>query len=113
MRNILAENMRRFGTKNLSEDADQNNNGYPDNTEIQSQNTNLTVKDFDEYVRPDYVEVTLSNGRKLQIKRKNVQGGAKFYQAVLQALDNYNTNPKAKQFIDGIINAMINNLQTK
>ena len=141
MRNILAENMRRFGTKNLSEanledlentlgfdsganrdpktgnliapDTDQNNNGYPDNTEIQSQNTNLTVKDFDEYVRPDYVEVTLSNGRKLQIKRKNVQGGAKFYQAVLQALDNYNTNPKAKQFIDGIINAMINNLQTK
>ena len=141
MRNILAENMRRFGTKNLSEanledlentlgfdsganrdpktgnliapDTDQNNNGYPDSTEIQSQNTNLTVKDFDEYVRPDYVEVTLSNGRKIQIKRKNVQGGAKFYQAVLQALDNYNTNPKAKQFIDGIINAMINNLQTK
>ena len=32
-RNILAENMRRFGTKNLNEDADQNNNGYPDTTE--------------------------------------------------------------------------------
>jgi hypothetical protein len=34
LKNILAENMRRFGTKNLSEDADQNNNGYPDNTEV-------------------------------------------------------------------------------
>ena len=32
-RNILAENMRRFGTKNLNEDFDQNNNGYPDGTE--------------------------------------------------------------------------------
>lgn len=33
LKNILAENMRRFGTKNLNEDSDQNNNGYPDNTE--------------------------------------------------------------------------------
>ena len=34
MKNILAENMRRFGTKNLAEqDADSNNNGYPDSTE--------------------------------------------------------------------------------
>jgi len=29
-KNILKENMRRFGTKNLHEDADANNNGYPD-----------------------------------------------------------------------------------
>ena len=33
LENILAENMRRFGTKNLNEDEDQNNNGYPDSTE--------------------------------------------------------------------------------
>ena len=32
-KNILAENMHRFGTKNLNEDGDQNNNGYPDTTE--------------------------------------------------------------------------------
>jgi hypothetical protein len=32
-KNILAENMRRFGTKNLNEDFDQNNNGYPDDVE--------------------------------------------------------------------------------
>ena len=31
---LLAENMRRFNTKNLlSEDVDQNNNGYPDKSE--------------------------------------------------------------------------------
>ena len=33
-KNILAENMRRFGTKNLNEDEDQNNNGYPDDSEL-------------------------------------------------------------------------------
>jgi hypothetical protein len=32
-KNILAENMRRFHTKNLNEDGDQNNNGYPDEEE--------------------------------------------------------------------------------
>lgn len=35
LKNILASNMRRFGTKNLSEefsDTDQNNDGYPDAT---------------------------------------------------------------------------------
>ena len=34
MKNILQENMRRFATKNLTEqDSDSNNNGYPDKTE--------------------------------------------------------------------------------
>ena len=32
-KNILTENMKRFGTKNLQEDFDSNNNGYPDQTE--------------------------------------------------------------------------------
>ena len=33
-KNILTENMHRFGTKNLNEaDSDANNNGYPDETE--------------------------------------------------------------------------------
>jgi hypothetical protein len=33
LKNLLAENMRRFATKNLHEDDDLNNNGYPDKTE--------------------------------------------------------------------------------
>ena len=34
MKNVLQENMKRFGTKNLTEqDQDRNNNGYPDDTE--------------------------------------------------------------------------------
>jgi|LakMenE18May11ns_1017448.scaffolds.fasta_scaffold9925298_3 hypothetical protein len=43
LENILAENMRRFKTKNLNEDSDQNNNGYPDGTENSSQKPNLTA----------------------------------------------------------------------
>jgi hypothetical protein len=33
LKDLLSENMHRFGTKNLNEDGDQNNNGYPDTTE--------------------------------------------------------------------------------
>jgi len=36
LKNLLAESMRRFKTKNLNEDSDQNNNGYPDDTENSS-----------------------------------------------------------------------------
>lgn len=43
LKNILAENNRQSGTKIINEDTDQNNNGYPDNTENSSQNTNLTI----------------------------------------------------------------------
>ena len=76
----------------------------------EAQNTGLSVTDFDEYVNPDYVEVTLSDGRKLQIKRKTMKGGQKMYQTILQALDSYKSNPKAKTFMDSLVNAMINNL---
>jgi len=67
LKKILAENMRRFGTKNLSEefsdieklafggprdpktgnliapDTDQNNNGYPDSTEGNLARTNINT----------------------------------------------------------------------
>jgi hypothetical protein len=77
---------------------------------FEAQNTGLTVADFDEYVNPDYVEVTLSDGRKLEIKKKNVKGGQKMYQTILQALDSYKSNAKAKTFMDSVVNAMANNL---
>jgi len=48
-KNILAENMRRFNTKNLNEeDFDSNNNGYPDDTEKIAGKTNFT--DFEEWI---------------------------------------------------------------
>lgn len=64
MKNILAENMRRFGTKNLTEDDDRNNNGYPDNSENPSRPTKLTgsyttitLDDF----KKDYVGMQITN----------------------------------------------------
>lgn len=65
---------------------------------------NLTVKDFDEFVNPDYVAVTLSNGKTIKISKKRISGGAKAYQAVLYALDNYKTNPIAKTWMDNVVN---------
>lgn len=48
-KNILAVNMRRFGTKNLNEeDFDSNNNGYPDDTEDIDSKPNFT--DFEEWI---------------------------------------------------------------
>ena len=44
MKNILAENMRRFNTKNLTEDLDSNNNGYPDEFEGQVSNNASPIK---------------------------------------------------------------------
>jgi len=41
-RNILQENMHRFNTKNLNEDGDVNNNGYPDRGE--SDPNKLTIR---------------------------------------------------------------------
>jgi len=70
----------------------------------------LFIIDFAEHVRPDYVEVSLSDGRKLKIDRKNAKGGQRMYQAILQALDSYHNDPKAKQFMDGIVNAMAKEL---
>jgi len=71
----------------------------------------LTVIDYDEFVNPDKVKITLSNKLKLEIEKKRVQGGAKTYQAILQSLDAYNDNPKAKLFIDNLVNAMVKQLR--
>jgi len=71
----------------------------------------LTVKDYDEFVNPDHVIITLSNKLKLEIEKKTIQGGVKTYQAILQSLNVYNDNPKAKLFIDNLVNAMVKQLR--
>ena len=71
----------------------------------------LSVIDYDEFVNPDKVKITLSNKLKLEIEKKRVQGGVKTYQAILQSLDAYNDNPKAKLFIDNLVNAMVKQLR--
>ena len=69
--------------------------------------------DFDEYVNPDYVEITLNSGRKLQFKRKSIIGGKKLYQTILYGVNEYKDNPKAKTFIDRLIQETVKQLGDK
>jgi len=49
-------------------------------------------KDWNEFVNPDYIIVHLKDGRKLQINKKNVAGGQRVYQAILQAFSDERTD---------------------
>ena len=75
----------------------------------ESINEALSVKldgrnaDWDEYVNPNYVVIRLTNGKSVKISEKKIKGGKQTYQLILQLLDNYTTNPKAKQYLDKIV----------
>ena len=47
-------------------------------------------KDWDEFVKPDYILVTLKNGKKLKIDKFNYKGSSSVYQAILKAFNNNN-----------------------
>lgn len=61
--------------------------------------------DWREYVNPDYILVTLKNGKKLKIEKKRIQGGQKVYQAILQAF-----NDEKHAVTDKLVNAMTKQL---
>jgi CRISPR/Cas system CSM-associated protein Csm4 (group 5 of RAMP superfamily) len=61
--------------------------------------------DWNEYVNPDYILVTLKNGRKLKIEKKHIKGGQRVYQAILQAF-----NDDKYQITDKLIAAMVKQL---
>jgi len=73
-------------------------------------NENLTITDWDEFVNPDYVLLKLSNGKDLKIARQQIKGGKAAYQSILTLLDNMGTNPKAKEAMLTLINAMAQRL---
>jgi len=73
-------------------------------------NENLTIKDWDEYVNPDYVLLTLSNDRKLKITKQNIKGGKHSYQIILTLLDNMSRDPKAMEAMLKLVNMMVNKL---
>lgn len=72
-----------------------------------------TYADYDEYARPAHVIIRMTNGKKLRIARQFGGKGAQIYQAILQALDSYTDNPKAKNFLDKVVNSMADNLDAK
>jgi hypothetical protein len=61
--------------------------------------------DWAEYTNPDHIIVELNDGRKLQISKKHVAGGAKVYQAILQAFGDERTDVTNK--IVGAMSAML------
>jgi hypothetical protein len=70
-------------------------------------NEGLKVKDWHEETRPDQIVVKASNGKTLEIKPKR-NSSEKSYQAWLQALDQYKTNPKVASAVDKAITQMAN-----
>jgi hypothetical protein len=73
-------------------------------------NENLTITDWDEFVNPDHVMLTLSNGKQLKIANQNIKGGKTSYQAILTLLDNMGRNPKAMEAMLKLVNAMADKL---
>ncbi len=73
-------------------------------------NENLTITDWDEFVNPDHVMLTLSNGKQLKIAKQNIKGGKASYQAILTLLDNMGRNPKAMEAMLKLVNAMADKL---
>ena len=60
-------------------------------------------KDWDEFVRPDYILVHLKNGKKIKIEKNKLKGSGKVYQAILQAFNDNNykiTNKIVSGMID-------------
>jgi len=73
-------------------------------------NENLTITDWDEFVNPDHVMLTLSNGKQLKIAKQNIKGGKNSYQAILTLLDNMGRDPKAMEAMLKLVNAMADRL---
>jgi hypothetical protein len=61
--------------------------------------------DWEENVNPDYILVTLKNGKKLKIEKKRIKGGQQMYLAILKAF-----NDDKHAITDKIVTAMVNNL---
>jgi hypothetical protein len=67
--------------------------------------SNTVYTDWDEYVNPDYILVTLKGGKKLKIAKKSIKGGSRIYQAILGAFNDNNYKITNK-----IVNSMIDSL---
>ena len=79
----------------------------------------VSITDWDEFVNPDYILLTLSNGKKLKISKQHIKGGKAAYQSILTLLGNMdhgmpaNLHIKAKSAMLALVNAMLTNLKQK
>lgn len=66
----------------------------------------LTIISWEEFVKPDFLLLHLSDGRTLQFTRSNAKGGKKVYHAICTLLDNMDTNPNAAAMLLRLINTI-------
>ena len=62
-------------------------------------------KDWDEFVNPHYILVTLKNGKNLKIEKKNVKGGTNVYHAILKAF-NDNNHKITNRVVSGMLDRL-------
>ena len=62
-------------------------------------------KDWDEFVKPNYILVTLKNGKKLKIDKHNYKGSDSVYQAILKAF-NDNNHKITNKVVSGMLDRL-------
>ena len=62
-------------------------------------------KDWDEFTNPDYILVTLKNGKKLKIQQKSIKGGKNVYLAILKAFNDENY-PITNKLVTGMVDRL-------
>ncbi len=73
----------------------------------------ISITNWNEYVNPDYIKLTLSNGKKLKIAKQQIKGGKAVYQSILTLLDSMESNPKAKAAMLTLVTAMVSSLNAE
>lgn len=74
--------------------------------ELEKTNEDAPIyKDWDEFVNPHYILVTLKNGKKLKIEKKNVKGGTNVYHAILKAF-NDNNHKITNKVVSGMLDRL-------
>jgi len=101
LKNILAENMYRFGTKNLNEqgDGDANNNGYPDKTEKTGYQTLAQqglLPGLDPEMDTEFLNLLINTLEKTydRVRYRRIDM-TNFKQDVMDLYEKYNKTPKS------------------
>jgi hypothetical protein len=90
--------------ENYISQASSNYHEYGDSNESVNEDAPI-YKDWDEFVNPHYILVTLKNGKKLKIEKKNVKGGTNVYHAILKAF-NDNNHKITNKVVSGMLDRL-------
>lgn len=71
----------------------------------------LDVVEWDQFVKPEHIILTLSNGNTLRIDKKRVKGGTAAYYKIIDMLEAMPKNPKARESVKELVKQMLGNLK--